>query len=431
MYLPTPTPGASRWRRPSFANWRGMGPNVWALGITSLVTDISSEMVTSVLPLYVVIHLQMTPMAFGALDGLYQGVAALVRMGSGVLADRFRRHKAAAAFGYALSAVAKLGYLAAGRSWPAFLGVISVDRLGKGIRTAPRDALVAASAPDGRVATAFGIHRTMDAAGSALGPLAAFALLWLAPGRFDQVFIASFAAGLVGVAAILLLVDVPTPQSAEPGQAAHEWARTLSALTAPGFRTVLVAAVVVSLATVSDGLLYLVLQRQQAFDPTRIPLLFVGTPVCYFLLAGPCGIAADRHGPRWMFVGGHAALLLMYGVLWLGWTSPIAVGGSLLLLGAYYAATDGILAAMASLVLPADVRATGLGLLATGTTAARGMAALAFGALWTYRGSDMALTAFGLVLLIAMGVAAFMLGIVGSGEPRGPRGAPGPDGVSA
>lgn len=430
MSLPAPAPGASRWRRPSLAGWRGLGPNVWALGLTSLVTDISSEMVTSVLPIYVVVHLQMTPMAFGALDGLYQGMAALVRMGSGALADRFRRHKAAAAVGYALSAVARLGYLAAGRSWPAFLAIVSVDRLGKGIRTAPRDALIAASAPDGRVATAFGVHRMMDAAGTAIGPLAAFALLWLAPGRFDHVFLASFAAGLVGVAAILLLVDVPTAQGAGAGTTTHEWARTLSTLTAPGFRAVLVAAVVVSLATVSDGLLYLVLQRQQAFDPTRIPLLFVGTPVCHFLLAGPCGILADRHGPRWMFVGGHAALLFLYGVLWLGWTSPVAIGGSLLLLGAYYAATDGILAAMASAVLPSDVRATGLGLIATGTTGARGVAALAFGALWTYRGSDIAIGAYAVVLVIAMGLAAFMLGIIGPRHPRGPA-PPQPSGAPA
>lgn len=412
MYELPPAPSDVR-AAPQLRRWPRVGVNVWAIGATSLVTDISSEMVTSVLPLYVVLHLQMTPFAFGAMDGLYQGVAAAVRTGSGVVADRLRHHKAVAAFGYALSAIAKVGYLAAGTAWPAFLAVISADRLGKGIRTAPRDALIAAAAVPGETATAFGLHRAMDAAGATLGPLVAFAVLTMVPGRFDQIFIVSFAIAVVGVAALLLFVHAPGGAGAEPAPSPRTWARTVAAMTAPDFRAVLVAACAVSIATVSDGLIYLVLQRQFAFDPARITLLFVGTPLCYFLLAGPLGVVADRVGPRRLFIAGHAALLVIYGLLWQGPAAPAVVGACLLLLGVYYAATDGILAAMASSALPADVRATGLGLLATCTTAARGLAAVTFGAVWTYQSTGAALAGFAVALVFGIVIAARQLGVAG------------------
>lgn len=407
MYERTPAPTPSGWRA-SPTGWRAVSPTVWALGVTSLVTDISSEMITSVLPVYVVLHLHLTPMAFGAVDGLYQVAAAAVRLSSGAVADRWRHHKAVAAAGYGLSAVAKLGYVVAA-SWPWFLAVVTVDRLGKGVRTAPRDALIAAASTPQTTATAFGVHRALDAAGTALGPLATFALLTIAPGRFDQVFVASFVAALVGVAALLLLVDAP-PRSPQDGPPRSLVAHATEALAAPGFGRVAVAALVVSAATVSDGLLYLVLQQQAAFEPSRVTLLFVGTPLAYFVLAGPFGVLADRRvGTRTLFLGGHVALGLVYALLWGGASSAFGVIGAVVLLGAYYAATDGVLAAMASRVLPEPVRATGLGLLATCTTAARGGAALAFGAAWTWASAPTALAAFGVALAAGVVAAAWLL----------------------
>jgi MFS family permease len=406
MYQQTPAPTPSRWPASS-AGWRAVSPNVWALGITSLVTDVSSEMVTSVLPVYVVLHLQLTPMAFGAVDGLYQAAAAAVRLGSGAVADRWQHHKAVATAGYALSAVAKLGYVAAA-SWPLFLAVVTADRLGKGVRTAPRDALIAAASTPQTTATSFGVHRALDAAGTALGPLATFALLTAAPGRFDQVFVASFVAAVVGVAALVLLVDAP-PRAASNRPARSLVAHATDALAAPGFGRVALAALLVSAATVSDGLLYLVLQQQAAFEPSRVTLLFVGTPLAYFLLAGPFGVLADRRGTRRLFLAGHLALGLVYALLWRGASGPASIVAAVVLLGAYYAATDGVLAAMASRVLPEPVRATGLGLLATGTTAARAGAALAFGAAWTWSSAPTALAWFGLALLAGVGTAAWLL----------------------
>ncbi len=395
-----------------------MRPAVWFLGLTSLLTDVSSEMVTSVLPVYVVVHLGMTPLALGALDGLYQGAAATVRTLSALAADRFRRHKTVAVAGYATSALAKLGYLAAGTAWPALMGAIVADRLGKGIRTAPRDALIAHHATPSHLATAFGAHRAMDAVGAALGPLAAFAVLWLVPGRFDQVFLASFAVALAGVAAIVLLVDAPAPPHGATPSPLVSASSAARALATTEFGGIAAAACVLSAASVSDALLYLMLQRELAFDPAWLPLLYVGTPLCYFALAGPLGILADRTGPSATFIGGHGCLLLVYALLAFAPAGPLLLAGSLLLLGAYYAATDGVLAAMASAALPAHLRATGLSVLATGTTLARAGAAVAFGALWTYRGPDMALGIFGVALLGAIVAGRVLLARVGPSQPR-------------
>src|SRR5262249_22370723 len=166
-----------------------MSANVLFLGLTSMVTDISSEMISTILPLYLVFTLHLAPLEFGIVDGLYQGAAALVRVASGFVADRWRRHKEVAALGYALSAVCKLGILAAGSVWTALAGIVLIDRIGKGIRTAPRDALISLSSPQEELGTAFGVHRALDTAGAMIGPLVAFGLLALTPGAFDAIFV--------------------------------------------------------------------------------------------------------------------------------------------------------------------------------------------------------------------------------------------------
>src|SRR5919106_2321977 len=178
--------------------------NVWFLGLTSLFTDVSSEMVASVLPAYLVLQLGVSPMVFGTIDGLYQGIGSVVRWIGGAAADRSRRHKEFAAAGYAVSALTRLGLLLVGNAWAAITALIALDRIGKGFRTAPRDALISLSASQTNLGAAFGVHRAMDAFGALLGPLAAFAILAASPRAFDLVFVASFSVAIVGVACIVL-----------------------------------------------------------------------------------------------------------------------------------------------------------------------------------------------------------------------------------
>ncbi|MCZ9338371.1 MFS transporter, partial [Streptomyces sp. TRM76130] len=174
-------PGRGRGSRPRIA------PVVLVLGTVSLITDISSEMVTAVLPLYLVTTLGFSPLAFGTLDGVYNGVSSLVQLTGGHLADRVRDHKLLAGLGYGLSALCKPLLMLAGGI--GTLGtVLALERTGKGLRTAPRDAMISLSTPVAHQGRAFGVHRAMDTTGAMLGPLAAFLILSAAADGFDAVF---------------------------------------------------------------------------------------------------------------------------------------------------------------------------------------------------------------------------------------------------
>ncbi len=189
--------------------WQVVGRTVIFLGITSLLTDISSEMVSAILPLYLLYQLQATALQLGIVDGLYQGASGLVRIGAALTADRWQRQKEVASTGYALSAFSRFGLLVFGGAVQGVAGFVLVDRFGKGIRTAPLDALISLSVPRERLGLAFGVHRTLDTAGSLIGPLLAFGLLTLAPGAFDAVFMPSLCIGLLGLAVIVLFVNNP------------------------------------------------------------------------------------------------------------------------------------------------------------------------------------------------------------------------------
>jgi hypothetical protein len=182
---------------------------VLLLGLTSLLTDISSEMVSAVLPLYLVIANGYSPLAFGMIDGLYQGGAALVRVGAGFVGDRWRRHKEVATAGYGVSAACRLALLTAGSSLGAIGAIVLADRTGKGIRTAPRDALISLTTEERNLGTAFGVHRAMDTTGAMLGPLLAFAILAAAPLAFHSLFLVSLCFAVVGLMVIALFVRNP------------------------------------------------------------------------------------------------------------------------------------------------------------------------------------------------------------------------------
>ena len=188
----------------------GVGRVVFLLGLTSFFTDISSEMVAAILPIYLVYTLGFTPLQYGLVDGLYQGAATVVRLASGLVGDRWRRHKEVAVLGYALSAV----HAAAAARSPAGPAALSGDRRRRPDRQGHPDR--AARCPDlawleARVssATAFGVHRAIDTAGAMLGPLLAFACSRWRPTSFDAIFVVSFCVALIGLAILVLFVENP------------------------------------------------------------------------------------------------------------------------------------------------------------------------------------------------------------------------------
>ena len=394
----------------SWLAWPRVSRTVLLLGVTSLFTDISSEMVATILPLYVVFGLGLTPLQFGLVDGLYQGASALVRIASGFVADRRRQYKEVATAGYALSAACKLGLLAAGGAWGGLAGVILVDRTGKGIRTAPRDALISLSSPRDALGAAFGVHRALDTAGAMLGPLVAFGLLMALPGAYDTVFIVSFCLAVIGVAVIALFVrNHPEGHAPAPTDHAVSLRDAAGLLRVPQFRRLVLVGTTLSLATMGDGFLYLGLQHRLQFSVGFLPLLYVATALAFMALAVPVGRLADRAGRARVFVGGYALLLLGYSSLLLPTLGPLAVAGYIVLFGAYYAATEGVLMALASAVVPAAVRTSGLAVVTTATSLARLLASVAFGALWTWRGMEAAVLAFSAILAAAIAFAAIAL----------------------
>jgi MFS family permease len=387
--------------------WRRVAPNVWFLGLTSLLTDVSSEMVASILPLYLVVTLGMSPFMFGVIDGLYPGITALVRWFGGIAGDRMKRHKELAAAGYAVSAASRLVWLIAGASPPWIAATVTADRIGKGVRTAPRDALISLSSARQDLGQSFGVHRAMDAAGAMLGPLTAFVLLAVAPQRFDLIFVVSFGIGVIGLAVLLLFVTNPAaPAAPSPDQGGGQLALLLR-------QSQMWAAVATSAAlaalTISDAFIYLTLQRQGLVAAASIPLLYVGTNCVYLLLAVPFGVLSDRTA-RWkVFLAGHALMVIVYLLLLVPHLAPVGVAAVLILLGGYYAATDGVLPALVSAAVPQELRGSGLGLVATAVSLARLVASVGFGWLWTARGAPAALLVFAIALPLAIAASAWTL----------------------
>lgn len=388
----------------------GIGPNVLLLGLTSLLTDISSEMVASILPMYLIYAVGLTPQQFGFVDGLSHGLASIARLSSGWVSDRWQRMREVAAVGYAVSAASRLGLYFSAGAWGLVSSAVVVDRLGKGIRTAPRDALIAGSSSLERRGTAFGIHRAMDTAGAMLGPLLAFAILAVMPQSYDVVFVVSFFVAIVGLAVLLCFVrNVASP--AVDGSRVLRW-HDLKRLTSNRrLNSIALVGAGLGLLTVSDAFFLLYLQSKLSMSAAAFPLLYLASAFTYLVLAIPAGKLADRYGRSLLFLCGHVLLVAAIGFLLLGGTGLASALIPLFLLGAYYACTDGVLMAIASSVLPAHLRTTGMSIVATAHGLARLASSVLLGMAWGHWGPipSLALFAAGLMLMLLV-VARTVLG---------------------
>ncbi|MFC0105519.1 MFS transporter [Kibdelosporangium aridum] len=380
---------------------RIVSANVIALGAVSLVTDISSEMVTAILPLYLVLGLSFSPLQFGILEGLYSGVTAFVRVIGGTFSDRWQRPKLMAGLGYGISALAKLGLMGADGSAAALGAVLAADRTGKGLRTAPRDALISLSSTRDTLGRAFGVHRAMDTVGALLGPLVAFALLWTVPSGYDVVFVVSFCFAVLGVLLLVLFVR----NHSGPADARVSLRTAFGLLRNNEFRRVCAWAVLLGLVTVGDSFVYLLLQSRLDIEPAYFAMLPLGTAAVYLTMAVPLGRIADRVG-RWrLFLVGHVLLFGAYIALVGAADGVVLIGLTLLAHGAFYACTDGVLMAAAAPLVPAGLRTSGMALLQTGQVVAKMISAVIFGLTWTVWGMQAAVViatvAFGAVVALA------------------------------
>ncbi|PJI94120.1 MFS transporter [Luteimicrobium subarcticum] len=424
-----PPPAQSQDRRQR----RGrVSSTVVTLGIVSLLTDISSESVAAVLPLYITASLGMTTVAYGFIDGLMQGAPSLMRIVAGWMSDKRDHPKRVAALGYALSAATR-AILLLSTSLAAVTATVAIDRVGKGIRTAPRDAMIAASSDPRTIGRSFGVHRALDTAGSAIGPLLAFVVLWLIPGGYRNVFVISFGVAVIGVGALVLLVpDLRPRRAAWLERHRSRVARGLpkcknctcgvTALAAEGaptfswtflrgreLRRILTVSVVLGLLTVGDGFIYLSLQAKDGFATQWFPLLYVGTNVAYMTLAVPAGRLADKVGRAKVLVWGHVALVGAYLCAGASVSSTSVTLLALLLLGIFYATTDGVLAALVGRLIATESRASAIGTAQSAVDVSRLVASSAFGILWFTIGRSEAVLTVACLLAAAVPAAAYAL----------------------
>ncbi|NUW33752.1 MFS transporter [Nonomuraea sp. SMC257] len=403
MYLSTTRAAGS----PVAANGRlgaaRVPATVVALGLVSFFTDISAEMVTAFLPMYLLYGLGTGLLNLGLLDGLYTGAGALLRLAGGHLADRSARPKAVAMAGYGLSAAGKLLFPLVGGSVAGIGAAVSVDRAGKGLRAAPRDALITAATPPHALGAAFGVHRALDTAGALLGPVTVFALVAAIGDAYDAVFVTSFCLAMIGVVILACFVrDRRVAPGTRPKVSLRDGRRLLARRP---LRRVAAYATMLGLVTAGDAFLFVGVQRQTGLGAATLPLLPLATSLVFLLAAVPLGKLADRVGGWKVFVAGHALLAAAYALLAAAWQGPFAALGVLLLHGLFYAATDGVLMAHLAPRVPEHLRASGLAITQTGQALARAGGTIAFGALaasWDLRGAFAAFAA----LLVAGVLAA-------------------------
>ncbi|GAB4504048.1 MAG: MFS transporter [Anaerolineales bacterium] len=375
--------------------FRRLHPNVWVVTATSFLTDVSSEMLVYLIPLFLSNVLGVRTAVIGLIDGVAETTASLLKIYSGALSDKLGRRKWLAVLGYALSTVAK-PFLYFANSWGWVLGVRFADRAGKGIRTAPRDALVAASTEADSRGLAFGLHRAGDTAGAFLGIGIAALIIWLTQANRSLLSRATFQAAVLAsiIPAVLAVVVLAAgakevaPQvrgtGAKPGSGKK---RMRFADLDRRFQSFLLAVVLFTLGNSSDSFIVLRAQERGLSVLQTMFMLMTFTAV-YTLFSGPLGALSDRIGRRKLILGGWLA----YGLVYLGFAfsqTGWQVWALFGFYGVYYAATEGVAKALVADLVPDAQRGTAYGLFnaAIGLTALP--ASVIAGLLWQGVGSWM------------------------------------------
>jgi MFS family permease len=362
--------------------------NVIILGLTSLLTDISTEMVYPLLPLFLTsARIGATPAIVGMIEGLAESAASLLRVFSGYWSDRLQQRKGLAIAGYSGSVIGKVFlYLAAG--WPMVLFGRLVDRFGKGIRTAPRDALIADSSAAAQRGNAFGLHRAMDSAGASIGVLIGYVLLVSLNGEFSTIFMLSIIPALLGVLVLFLVREKVAPARSAASRPPREaWWRGLGQRWRLLDRRLKVFLLIIFLFTLgnSSNQFLLLRAKDRGFDNATVILMYLVFNIVYTLAAWPAGRLSDRVGRKPLLVAGYAT----YGAVYLGFAalSPAALWGLFAAYGLYIALTEGVEKALVSDMAPRDLRATLIGLHATFTGIGLLPASVVAGVLWNAFGA--------------------------------------------
>ena len=393
---PSANPARAKGRGPA-----GVTRNVVALGVVSLLTDVSTEMILPVLPLFVtgVLHASVT--SVGVIEGVAECTAAMLRLASGWLSDRIGRRKPFLMFGYGISTVAK-GAMALAASWPAILALRFADRVGKGLRNPPRDALIADSVEPQYLGRAFGLHRAMDTLGAALGPLVAFAMLQRNPTAFRDIFGLSAVPALLSIVVLGIFVRAPRHVAR---RSTGGFRGEVKALGAPFMRFLAVDAV---FQLGNSSMAFVLLRsRDVGLNAGQVVLGYLGYNLVYALLSWPLGALSDRIGRRPLLLASYALYAGAYALLAFGVTRWAALG-ALALLGVQSALMEGQARSLIADFVPEDRRATAYGVYYTVVGAALLPASVLAGVLWDRVGAaatfgvDAALAAVAALLFLTV-----------------------------
>ncbi len=382
---------------------------IWVLGTVSLLMDVSSELVHSLLPLFMVSTLGVSVLAVGVIEGLAESTALIVKVFSGSLSDYLGRRKVLAVAGYAMGALSKPLFAMAGG-----IGLVVtarlIDRIGKGVRGAPRDALVADLAPAHLRGAAFGLRQSLDTVGAFIGPLLAVALMLLFANDFRAVFWIAVVPGLLAV--LLLVVGIKEPPRTSTALRVNPFTSAAMRRLGRAYWWVVATGGVFTLARFSEA--FLVLRAQQlGVALALVPLVMVAMNAVYALTAYPVGKLSDRTSHRRLLAIGllvliAADLVLARSTHWSGLLAGVA------LWGLHMGMTQGLLATMVAHTAPADLRGTAFGCFNLVSGLAMLIASVVAGSLWDHFGAPATFYAGA-----AFSVSA-LLGVLWRGMPNQP-----------
>ena len=387
----------------SLFRWREIPGSVWALGLVSLFMDLSSEMIHALLPLYLVTVLGASTLTVGFIEGVAEATASITKIFSGALSDYLGKRKLLAALGYGLAAFTKPVFPLAS-SIAALTVARFVDRIGKGIRGAPRDALVADLTPADLRGTAFGLRQSLDTVGAVLGPLAAIVFMALLADNFTTVFWIAVVPAFISLAIIVVAVREPKrTASTRPIRSPFSRAE-LARLDAHYWMVVGVSAIF-TLARFSEA--FLLLRAQSVgMDVTIVPVVMVVMNVVYTASAWPAGALSDSLGRYGILVVGFALLVFADLVLAFGNSvSTVMIGVALW--GLHMGLTQGLLSALVADTAPAELRGTAFGMFNLVSGVALLAASIIAGALWDMVGPSGTFFAGALITAVALAALPF------------------------
>ncbi len=381
----------------------GLPRNVIGMGAVSFLNDLSSDMIYPFIPAFLIGVLGATPAFVGLVEGVADATASILRLVSGALSDALRRRKPIVVWGYAISAVSKPLLAFAVLPWHA-LGVRFLDRVGKGAREAPRDALISSSVTRERAGRAFGFHRGADTLGAALGPLVAFLVLPLIGHNIRTLFLLSFVASVAAIIILVLVVREIKPPAVVP--AAVRPHIRIRVAAHPSFFIFLTAATIFSLGRASD--VFILLRAQSlGFALMVLPLLYAAYNIAGALLATPAGVLSDRLGHRATYMVGMGVFAVSYVLFGLARTAWV-LWPLVLFYGCSAALTDGVGRAIVARLVDEEERGSAYGIYGACTGIAALPASFFFGFLWQnygpavpfYTGASLAVLAYLIFLIL-------------------------------